>query len=114
MFLDQKTKCVVVSVRGTLSVSDTVVDFWCENTPIPSHEVNSEGVSEMCHAGALISAKGVFEELMDSGVLQTLLDKGERPVGGDDSVDWSEARNYDLMFVGHSLGGGIASLLSQV
>lgn len=114
VFLDKKTKCVVVSVRGTLSASDTVVDFWCENTPVPSSK-ESSGVSEMCHAGALMSAQGVFEEIMESGVLQALLDRGECPIeGGDLSVEWSEASSYDLMLVGHSLGGGIASLLSQV
>jgi hypothetical protein len=68
----------------------------------------------MCHAGALSAAKGVFEEVMASGLLQCLLDRGECPEGGDSSIDWAQVSGFDLMLVGHSLGGAIASLLSQL
>ena len=99
--LNRPHRRVVVSVRGTLSLDDCATDCLCEPAPLPPPLTGS------CHAGVLERASEVARSLRASGVLHALLlgDAGT-PQAVPDCAGW------DLVFTGHSLGGGVAAVLA--
>ena len=98
--LDRAHRHVVVSIRGTLSIDDCATDCLCEPAPLPAPLVGA------CHAGVLERALELSRSLRASGILHALLRDGARTSGVPDCAGWS------LVFTGHSLGSGVAAVLS--
>ena len=85
---DEQKDAIVVVVRGTMSPEDVVTDFVCNYFPYQGGYV---------HEGMFKGASRVFEEIRPSLKL------------------WSEKFNTKkVVLTGHSLGGGIAVLLSRM
>lgn len=103
---DYSRKVVVVSVRGTQSLQDIIVDLEMIVTEVdlpPIEGFDSATSSLRCHAGILRAAKALIGR--DSTLFATL------------SRALEENEGFGIVFTGHSLGGAIAStvvlLLSQ-
>ncbi|KAI8853421.1 hypothetical protein BC829DRAFT_413907 [Chytridium lagenaria] len=98
--LDHDKKAVVVAIRGTLSTADVLVDLNCDLATI---QVPWEGrtINAKTHAGMLMTAGNIRDEI--SGLLDELLLSPN-----------SQYTDYRLVVCGHSLGAGVASLLSYL
>ncbi|KAJ3215963.1 hypothetical protein HDU67_010119 [Dinochytrium kinnereticum] len=98
--LDHDKKAVVVAIRGTLSTADVLVDLNCDLATI---QVPWEGrlITARTHAGMLMTAGNIRDEI--SGLLEELLLSQN-----------SQYHDYRLVVCGHSLGAGVASLLSYL
>ncbi|KAJ3417339.1 hypothetical protein HDV05_004804 [Chytridiales sp. JEL 0842] len=121
--LDHDMGAVVVAVRGTLSTADVLVDLNCDlatvqiparfhpSSPKNMHpedgEVGNDAAmgGEMMpiktHAGMLMTAGNIRDEIL--GVLEELVKNPEGQYYG-----------YKLIVCGHSLGAGVASLLTHL
>lgn len=110
--LDREWRRLVVVVRGTMDVKDAIADIgaksvffdpfgWAgpsEKRESPfdeEHDLFVHGVIHKCAADAM-------ERLSGSGILASASSKGGR------------AEGFGLVFVGHSLGAGIACLLAMM
>ena len=103
--VDHRWKSVVVSVRGTLSIEDCVVDILVD--PASLEELGEthgfDGRGEYCHGGALNETQWIYRDLQRHRILDQLL------LGPN-----AEFPQYSLRFVGHSLGAACAVLLSYM
>lgn len=87
---DRLRKWLVVSVRGTLNVRDLLTDFAATPEPFLG--------KHYAHGGMVKCAEAIFPELLD------ILKKELAPGGA--------SAGYKVVVTGHSLGGGVAALLS--
>ncbi|RNF26461.1 putative lipase domain protein [Trypanosoma conorhini] len=100
--IDQSTDAVVVGIRGTMSFADCVTDMSA--TPglleMPETELhaNATPADYHVHGGMRQGAAYVLKELRDCGVL--------------DSILHGELSRHKIVVLGHSLGAGVASILS--
>ncbi|XP_032242701.1 diacylglycerol lipase-beta isoform X2 [Nematostella vectensis] len=95
--LDRDKKTVVVSIRGTLSMKDTLTDLTGHG-----EDIHIEGLDGgMAHKGMYLSATYIKGQLIDHGILQEAFDEAAKT-----------GESYRLVVVGHSLGAGTASVLS--
>ncbi|KAJ3270031.1 hypothetical protein HDU76_011228, partial [Blyttiomyces sp. JEL0837] len=94
---------VVVAIRGTLSTADVLVDLNCDLTTlqVPSLDGGqpTSSVPIRTHSGMLMTAGNIRDEI--AGLLDELL---LNPT--------SLFKEYRLVICGHSLGAGVASLLT--
>ncbi|XP_072028584.1 diacylglycerol lipase-beta-like [Amphiura filiformis] len=90
--IDDHTKSVVVSIRGTLSFKDALTDAVAE-----AERIEVEGQEIYAHKGILQSARYIKRTLEENQVLEKAFHK---------------VPDYKLVIVGHSLGAGAAALLS--
>jgi len=88
---DDKQKTFVLSIRGSSTSSDWITDCAAWATPL-----TIDSVEGMAHYGILRSARTIYEEVIY--ILR--------------AIYATEKSDYDLVVVGHSLGGGTASLLA--
>eukprot|EP00835_Amoeboradix_gromovi_P002934 NODE_179_length_15798_cov_0.379769.p2 type:complete len:566 gc:universal NODE_179_length_15798_cov_0.379769:5476-7173(+) len=86
MVYDKIDNAIVVSIRGTMSLTDSLIDFTCEYSPFYDGFV---------HIGVLKATKTVKEVIMTDIIHKMALHGAST-----------------LILVGHSLGAGIASLLT--
>ncbi|WAR58199.1 hypothetical protein PtB15_5B431 [Puccinia triticina] len=95
--IDHESKAVVLTCRGTLGLSDILVDLTCEYEPI-SVDGGDPNASYLAHSGMLHSALRLRREssTVHEVIKQALLDYP----------------SYGLIITGHSLGGGVAALLA--
>ncbi|KAL9185551.1 hypothetical protein ACHAXT_003328 [Thalassiosira profunda] len=102
IIIDRKWKSIVLSIRGSLTLEDCVVDVLLDASPLDSlgekHGFN--GAGQYCHGGVLECTNWLHEDLQRHNVLQRLL-LGEN----------AEFADYQLRIVGHSLGAGIGVIL---
>ncbi|KAL7463832.1 hypothetical protein ACHAXS_004182 [Conticribra weissflogii] len=104
ILLDNSIKSVVITVRGTSSLEDWVIDL--QYVPLPLDKVGkvcgygSALEGHHCHKGVLSRAKWLYNDIKKNRVLKRLFS------------DQSPYKHYDLTVVGHSLGGGCAQVLS--
>ncbi|KAJ2450709.1 hypothetical protein EV183_004115 [Coemansia sp. RSA 2336] len=100
--VDHATRAVVLACRGTLGISDLFIDMICEyeNVSLPDAHQRATGKSTefrvhsgMWHSAMLLAdtASEVFKEVAEALRLYP---------------------EYGLVITGHSLGGGVASLLT--
>ncbi|KAJ2557304.1 hypothetical protein EV175_001424 [Coemansia sp. RSA 1933] len=99
--VDHATRSVVLACRGTLGISDLFIDMICEyeTIRIPGHEDAARNSGEfrvhsgMWHSALLLadSSSEVFKEVAEALRLYP---------------------EYGLVLTGHSLGGGVASLVT--
>ncbi|KAK4052121.1 hypothetical protein OIV83_002415 [Microbotryomycetes sp. JL201] len=93
--VDHGREAVVLSCRGSLGLSDLLVDLTCSYEPI--HVPNGDPAGHYyVHAGMWHSATRMQRGLVHEKIKQALL----------------SYPSYGLVLCGHSLGGGVAALLS--
>ncbi|KAJ1946214.1 hypothetical protein GGF37_001298 [Kickxella alabastrina] len=98
--VDHSSRAVVLACRGTLGLSDIIVDMICEyeSVRLPGHPATKGQQEFIVHSGMWHSAmmladasSEVFKEVAEALRLYP---------------------EYGLVLTGHSLGGGVASLLT--
>jgi sn1-specific diacylglycerol lipase len=102
ILLDHDHTLVILSIRGSLSLEDCVTDTLVQPQPLDDVGVQFgfDAKGEFCHAGVLACFENIVEDLRRHGLLEQLL--------------LDEYPNYELRIVGHSLGAGVATLLSYI
>ncbi|PAA82193.1 hypothetical protein BOX15_Mlig000541g5 [Macrostomum lignano] len=90
---DDERKCIVLGVRGTLSLSDALTDLQ-----VAMVQVDQAAPAYQAHAGIVQCARAINAKVSES-VLQAAME--ENP-------------DYRLVVVGHSLGAGVAALLGYL
>ncbi|GMK55768.1 hypothetical protein CspeluHIS016_0208240 [Cutaneotrichosporon spelunceum] len=95
--VEHTLQAIVLTCRGTLGLSDVLVDLTCNYREIPVEGGDPNG-AYFAHAGMYESA--VKLSAKHSRVHQTLLEALE------------QYPKYGLVLCGHSLGGGVAALLA--
>lgn len=86
--LDEDQKSIVVAIRGTNSISDIITDLLCENEPF---------AGGYAHSGMKTAAESLFSSILPT--LRSAL---------------AEHPTYSIAITGHSLGAGVAILLTKV
>ncbi|KAH9275482.1 hypothetical protein BASA83_002256 [Batrachochytrium salamandrivorans] len=92
--VDHETKAVIVSLRGTLGISDIVTDL----TASYLHYTSPQGLDGYVHSGMFKSAQQISRSSVRDAVAEAL-------VGHP---------GYTLVLTGHSLGAGCAAILSML
>jgi hypothetical protein len=92
--IDPVTESVIVSLRGTLGLSDIVTDLIATY----EHYLYSDSAEGFVHSGMFHSAKVLAEGAIRDIVAEALLSNP----------------TYSLVLTGHSLGGGCAALLTMI
>jgi sn1-specific diacylglycerol lipase len=95
---DTRTRSVVLSVRGTLSVADCITDLLYEPAGLDGTVLGSAaGIppGSCAHNGVLGCARALHADLLRHRVLHEAL----------------ESASWNLVITGHSLGAGVAALL---
>ncbi|CAD6588545.1 MAG: hypothetical protein TREMPRED_005079, partial [Tremellales sp. Tagirdzhanova-0007] len=95
--VEHKLQAVILTCRGTLGLSDVLIDLTCEYRTISVDGGRPDG-DYYVHAGMYQSALGLTAK--NSTVHQTLIDA------------LTKYPAYGLVVCGHSLGGGVAALLA--
>ncbi|ORX38577.1 hypothetical protein BD324DRAFT_367527 [Kockovaella imperatae] len=95
--VDHERKAVVLTCRGTLGLSDVLIDLTCDYCPIKVSGADTHG-EYYVHSGMYQSALGLTAR--GSRVHQVLVQALE------------QNPTYGLVLTGHSLGGGVAALLA--
>ncbi|GAA5943218.1 uncharacterized protein JCM15063_005295 [Sporobolomyces koalae] len=93
--VDHSLEAIVLSCRGSLGLSDILVDLTCDYEPIPVPEADPRG-SYLVHSGMFLSATTLQRGTVHDVIRDAL----------------SRFPTYGLVLCGHSLGGGVAALLS--
>ncbi|NXN95546.1 DGLB lipase, partial [Rhinopomastus cyanomelas] len=92
--LDHKKEAIVVAVRGTLSFEDILTDLSADCEDLTLEDVLENG---FVHKGITQAANYIYRKLINDGILNQA---------------FTIAPEYKLVIVGHSLGGGTASVLA--
>ncbi|KFV12909.1 Sn1-specific diacylglycerol lipase beta, partial [Pterocles gutturalis] len=92
--LDHKKEAIVVAVRGTLSFEDILTDLSADCEDLTLEDVLENG---FVHKGITQAASYIYRKLINDGILNQA---------------FTIAPEYKLVIVGHSLGGGTASILA--
>ncbi|KAM6121959.1 diacylglycerol lipase-beta isoform 4-T4 [Phoenicopterus ruber ruber] len=92
--LDHKKEAIVVAVRGTLSFEDVLTDLSADCEDLTLEDVLENG---FVHKGITQAANYIYQKLINDGILNQA---------------FTIAPEYKLVIVGHSLGGGTASVLA--
>ncbi|XP_052816951.1 diacylglycerol lipase-beta-like isoform X2 [Mya arenaria] len=90
--IDRESNAVVIAIRGTLSLQDVVTDLVIERDDLNIPSVTGSG-----HKGILQSALYIQKTLQDGGIIQEAFNR---------------AKCEDLVITGHSLGAGVAAMLT--
>ncbi len=94
--VDRRYKKIVVSIRGTLSLADTLTDLCARPEKMSTGDGDEHLSGLSAHAGMLRAARHVYRELRSKNLLDKTL---------------SQYDSYGLVVTGHSLGAGTAVLL---
>lgn len=86
--IDNEMHTIVVTIRGTNSISDVITDLLCGNEPF---------AAGYAHAGMKDAAESLY-----TAILPTL------------RAALAERHDYSVVVCGHSLGGGVAMLLTKL
>lgn len=97
--VDYAREKVVVSIRGTLSMKDVLTDLNAEGEPLPLNPPREDWLG---HKGMVQAAVYIKNKLEEENLIEKALN--HNPARG--------TQKYGLVFVGHSLGAGTASILA--
>ncbi|KAJ1551716.1 hypothetical protein HK096_003573 [Nowakowskiella sp. JEL0078] len=99
---DHEVEAVVVSIRGTYSAADVLSDLKFDLTAINLEGLRERGISpiQMTHSGMFKSAEYILQDVDLEKLKSILLDND------------SEYYGYRLVVCGHSLGAGVAAILT--
>ncbi|KAM4820727.1 diacylglycerol lipase-beta [Thomomys bottae] len=92
--LDHRKECIVVAVRGTMSLQDVLTDLSAESESL---DLELDLQDCVAHKGISQAARYIYRRLVHDGIL---------------SQAFGVAPEYRLVIVGHSLGAGAAALLA--
>ncbi|GAA99922.1 uncharacterized protein L969DRAFT_46990 [Mixia osmundae IAM 14324] len=95
--VDHQAKAIVLTCRGTLGLSDILTDLTADYIDVTMPE-GEEGAHYFAHKGMYQSASRLANQ---GSIIHEVLRKG-----------LAEHPTYGLVLCGHSLGGGVAALLS--
>lgn len=99
--VDRQIKAVVVCVRGTANLVDSLTDVAATHDPFKIRRENSKGNDDLVegfgHAGILRSARNLFNKIRND-VLNAI----------------HQNPGFELLTTGHSLGASTASVLSLI
>jgi sn1-specific diacylglycerol lipase len=133
ILLNHDQKSIVITIRGSMSLEDCITDAIADPVEMRAAGVRwgFEGRERYAHGGILSAALHIREEIEDSHVLEKLFDSPsysydtcfvdtENPIDNSSVTRNPLDRNpptqtyahYKLVIVGHSLGAGIAAILS--
>mmetsp|Transcript_20169 Transcript_20169/g.46254 ORF Transcript_20169/g.46254 Transcript_20169/m.46254 type:complete len:995 (-) Transcript_20169:24-3008(-) len=102
ILVDEMQRSIVITIRGTNSLEDWVIDL--QYVPLPLEQIGAscgfDGTNHHCHKGVLTRAKWLYNDIRKKEVLKKIYSQD------------SEYKDFDLVVVGHSLGGGCAQVLS--
>lgn len=103
IILDHDRHAVVVAVRGTFALEDAVTDLTVKPVALDEcgKEFGFDGDGEFAHNGMFQSAMWLYDDLRRHKKLDDLL-LGES----------ARFPDYRLYVIGHSLGAGVAAILS--
>jgi len=134
--VDHEKKCVVLTLRGTISFKDCLTDALAEAVEFKYDAQPRESAQVFVHQGFYEAAFLIYTELKYSRLLHTLLLDGYE-VLPTHNKDWLKehspglhkqvtqlkpqiiklskvTRGYQLRVLGHSLGAGVASVLTML
>ena len=94
--IDHKCKSIVVTIRGSLSLEDCVIDAMPDPISLEKVYNNSEH-KQYCHSGIYSRTMWIYDNIQEHNLLHHVM---------------QEYDTYILRIVGHSLGAGCAALLS--
>ena len=99
ILLDHEWKSVVVTIRGTITLESVLTDMNVAPEALTrlGEECGFDGDGLYCHTGMLASTEWLYRDMKRHGKLNKIL---------------AEYEGYKLRIVGHSLGAGIAAILS--
>ncbi|XP_014672368.1 PREDICTED: sn1-specific diacylglycerol lipase beta-like [Priapulus caudatus] len=95
--VDEETESIILSIRGTLSLGDALTDLSAESCSMSMDVDGDPQTPGRAHKGILRSAQYVKAMLEQQHLLETAFQGRE---------------HYTLVVMGHSLGGGCASILA--
>ena len=93
VLVDHFKKCVVITIRGTLSMRDVITDVTAECGCFDIDDLTNQA----CHVGIKNTADNIYNKIKSN----KLLEKAFR-----------NNSSYQLLVTGHSLGAGAAVMLS--
>lgn len=127
VFLDHKKKSVVIAMRGTLSLSDLLIDAMIEPESLveAGRMWGFDGKGHYAHAGMLKVALRIRRILERNEILHKLFGVKKREYEYFDNGDTEglekpnmpvdelpDCRDYKLIVLGHSLGAAAAAILT--
>nr|CAG8470662.1 3155_t:CDS:2 [Entrophospora candida] len=98
---DHTTQSIILALRGTMSIHDLIVDLTCEYEKFQLPEDIQKGDNTIHYVH-----KGMFQ------VAKSLVKPGKVGVFEALKRELQQNDGYGLVLVGHSLGAGVASLLT--
>ncbi|KAI8900148.1 hypothetical protein BC833DRAFT_582816 [Globomyces pollinis-pini] len=96
--VDHKLKSIIISIRGTLSTTDLLVDLLIKDLEIHWNQ-NGIDYTGITHKGIYQIATTIFEEIKEYHLFEAF----QRSFS-----------DYGIICTGHSLGGGVSSLLAFI
>ncbi|KAJ3046076.1 hypothetical protein HDV00_003826 [Rhizophlyctis rosea] len=101
--LDHDRKKLVIAIRGTYSMVDLLVDLKIALEPVPFiEEADTSGKPvevEWCHSGVFKTVESIMRDIKEYDVFGKW-------------KEMEEYADYGIVVCGHSLGAGVAALLS--
>mmetsp|Transcript_71 Transcript_71/g.162 ORF Transcript_71/g.162 Transcript_71/m.162 type:complete len:685 (+) Transcript_71:143-2197(+) len=99
ILLDHDWKSIVIAIRGTMSLESIVTDLDLRPKELTAlgEECGFNGEGLFCHSGMLTSTEWLYRNIKDNGKLERVM---------------ADYKDYKLRILGHSLGAGVASILS--